>query len=377
MPRAATRPHAGPSRTGLERVPERVEPMLARLSDPPDDPANWAYETKWDGVRALVYWDGTRMRVTSRAHNDITDQFPELDELATLIEGRPTILDGELVALDERGNANFQRIQSRMGLRRADTIAARAGAVPATLVVFDLLYLDDEWTIDRPWLERRRMLEQLALEAPHVHTSPVVVGELDEMLRCTRELGLEGVMAKRTDAPYRPGRRSGEWLKIKHVRRQEFVIGGFTAGAGTREGTIGAVLVGYYDRTPGQAHADGTPQRLVYAGSVGTGFDRASLRKLTDALEPLKRSSSPFDVRSPGSEKPVGKWQAMGARGRSQKPQQITFVEPRFVVEVGYAEFTRDGTLRHPSFKGLRCDTEAVDVVLEQTARYGEDGERR
>jgi bifunctional non-homologous end joining protein LigD len=342
-----------------QAMPKQVDPMLARLADPPEDPKDWAIEVKWDGVRALAYVDNGELRLTTRNHNDITAQFPELHVLPGMLAHRQVILDAEIVVLDRLGRSSFQQLQPRMGVSRADTIAQRALATPAVLMVFDVLWTDQGSVMELPFDERRAVLESLDLPTDRgpVRVSPLQRGALTTILDRTRKRGLEGVIAKRRDAPYRPGSRTGEWLKLKHVRRQEFVIGGWTPGTGSRAGRIGALLVGYYQ--PGE---DGQPE-LVYAGSVGSGFNRAALDRLQTELDPRARQDSPFDVRSPGNSKPVGKWQAI--TGRTDLEQSVNYVEPELVCEVAYAEFTRDGTLRHPSFKGLRFDKRPDQVILE------------
>jgi bifunctional non-homologous end joining protein LigD len=338
------------------KIPSRIQPMLAKLVTDPPKKGEWAYEIKWDGIRAIAYIEGGRLRLESRNGNDITHQYPELAKLGRELGARDAILDGEIVALDENGLSSFQNLQARMGLRSESTIRTRAKQTPVTYMIFDLLFLEGHSTISLPYATRRECLEALQLQGTHWQTPRVHEGSGEEVLRSAREIGLEGVVAKRLDSVYSPDRRTGAWLKIKNHMRQELVIGGFTQGEGTRSGMIGALLVGYYE------HGE-----FVYAGSVGTGFTRAELRKLDAMLEPLILDRSPFDVRSPGDTKPVGKWQAMRNATRVA-PQQVTYVQPKLVCEVEFTEWTRDGTLRHPSYRGLREDKEPTDVVREDPA---------
>ena len=206
------------------------------------------------------------------------------------------------------------------------------------------------------------------------------VGEGAALLAAVVEQGMEGVVGKRLGSTYRENARGGDWIKVKQQQRQEFVVVGWTEGAGRRAGSLGALLLGYHDARPAAATRTKEPQRLVYAGSVGTGFSDRALEELQAMLEPLAIDHSPIDVNGPGSTKPVGKWQAMRARDRERAaeatgaaaraggtpvPAHIHYVEPKLVCEVEYTEFTRDGTLRHPSFKGLRDDKSPQDVVRE------------
>jgi bifunctional non-homologous end joining protein LigD len=348
-----------------------LKPMLAKAGELPAKDDAYAYEIKWDGVRALVYVRDGAVHLESRNQNDITKQYPELAPLGAALVGHEVVLDAEIVAFTEAGVPSFQLLQSRLGLTRESTIRTRAAAVPATLAIFDVLHLDGHDVTSLPYTERRELLATLPLDGPSWRISEYHVGGGAEMLASIVEAGLEGVMAKRLDAPYQLNKRTSAWTKVKQQQRQEFVVGGWTEGAGNRAGSIGALLIGHHDRRPEQAAKLGEPQRLMYAGSVGTGFGRVQLEQLARLLEPLATGESPFDVNSPGDIKPVGKWQAIRAKERSAgRPagSHVHFVEPRLVVEVEYTEFTRDGTLRHPAFQGLRDDKDPADVVREDTA---------
>jgi bifunctional non-homologous end joining protein LigD len=209
---------------------------------------------------------------------------------------------------------------------------------PVTYLIFDLLYLDGRSLLDLPYAERREQLEALELDGPSWQTPSNHRGEGKALLRLTEERGLEGLVAKRLDSRYLPGRRSRAWLKVKHTRSQELVIGGWLPGKGGREGTIGALLVGYHTE-------DDEGQRLRYAGRVGSGFTEAELERLAGQLEPLETRKSPFEGRPP--------------------PKQAVFVEPRLVAEVAFREWTAARTLRAPVYKGLRTDKDPAEVVLE------------
>ena len=326
-----------PPEAGREPMPEVIEPMKATLGELPKDEEAYGYEIKWDGVRAIAYCSGGRVKLESRNLRDITAQYPEIRALGRQLGARDAVLDGELVALDEDDRPSFQRLQRRMHLADDAVIRRRAREVSVTYMLFDLLYLDGESTMPLAFEERRERLEELELAGDRWQTPSYHRGDGGALLAATAERGLEGVVAKRLDSPYLPGRRTTAWLKVKNVRAQEIVIGGWVPGKGRRETTIGALLAGYYE--------DG---ELRYAGKVGTGFTEDDLRRLAALLEPLRRSDSPFTGRQP--------------------PKDSVFAEPRLVAEVEFNEWTATGTMRHPSFKGLRDDKDPRDVAREEPA---------
>jgi bifunctional non-homologous end joining protein LigD len=306
--------------------------MFARLSKLPADDGGWAYEIKWDGVRAIAYVAAGGLRLESRNLNDVTARYPEVAGLAGALGAHEAVLDGEVVAFDEQGRPSFERLQGRMHLTTG--VERRARAVPVAYMAFDLLWVDGEDLMRRPYTERRERLADLGLEGPAWRTPGYSTGNGAELLSASAAQGLEGIVCKRLDSPYEPGRRGGTWLKVKNTRRQELVIGGWLPGEGRRKGHLGALLVGYYD---GDA--------LRFAGKVGTGFDQRELERLERLLAPLERTSSPFEGRQP-------------ERG-------ALFAEPQLVAEIEFTEWTSQGMLRHPSYKGLRDDKRALDVVLE------------
>jgi bifunctional non-homologous end joining protein LigD len=317
-------------------VPTDLRPMFAVSDeDVPTDDANWAYEMKWDGMRALVAVEGGRTTITTRQGNDATSRFPELRPLGEAMGALDAVLDGEIVMLDESGRPSFEQLQPRMHVA-SDAVARRlAQERPVVLMLFDVLWLDGHSTLPLPYTDRRKLLEQLALSGPAWQTPPSTRGGGAAVLQTAIDLGLEGVVAKRLDRPYLPGKRSDAWRKVKPHQGQELVVGGWLAGAGRLEGRLGSLLVGHHD-------ADGA---LRYAGRVGSGIDEAARSRLETLLAPQRRDTSPFAA-TPRLPSPV-------------------WVEPVLVVEVAFHEWTRTGVLRAPRYKGIRTDRDPTEVVRE------------
>lgn len=328
-----------PPAEGFEPMPERIRPMLALTGELPARRTGWAYEFKWDGVRAIAFVEGGRVRALSRNDKPMEDAFPELREVGEILGARSAVIDGELVVFDEEGRPSFGRLQQRLHLSSGPVVARRAREYPASYLVFDVLYLEGRSTLALPYDERRRLLEGLHLEGARVATPPAFTNVAgSDLLRVSRERGLEGLVVKRRDSPYAPGQRNGAWIKVKNFRTQEVVVGGFTEGKGARSGSLGALLVGL----PAEAG------RLVYAGKVGTGFSASDRAELLRRLGTIARSDSPFTQALPRAEAAT-----------------THFVAPVLVAEVQYGEWTADGRLRHPSWRGLRPDKEPGEVVRE------------
>jgi bifunctional non-homologous end joining protein LigD len=317
-----------------EPMPEELAPMLARTGPLPPDDGHWAFEIKWDGVRAIAFVQGGRLVLRARSGRDITPRYPELRPLAAALAGREVVLDGEVVAFDGQ-RPSFQKLQGRMHLTSEHAVRRLARDDPVHYIVFDLLYLDGRSLLDLRYDERRAVLAQLELRGPTWQAPVHHVGDGAALLELTRSQQLEGVIAKRLDGLYTPGRRSSGWVKVKNICSTDVVIGGWLPGEGGRAGHLGALAIGIPD----------DDARLRYAGRVGTGFTQAELTKLGKLLEPLARDDSPF---------------------AGQQPPKLTrFVEPRLVARVDYTERTQAGTLRQPSYKGLRDDIGPADVRLE------------
>jgi bifunctional non-homologous end joining protein LigD len=339
-----------------ERLPKTFEPMLARPVDRLPDGEGWAFELKWDGVRAFAAAEGGVARIVSRRGEDLTPRYPELAAIVDGLSDHDALLDGEVVAFDPDGRPSFGRLQQRMGLTNEAMIRRRVAETPVTYVAFDLLWLDGRSQLDEPYEERRRLLDELGFDGPSWQTPRNHLGDGEALLELVRERRLEGVVAKRLASPYRPGRRSADWMKVKVRRRQEVLIGGYMPGEGGRTGRVGSLLLGYWDATPEEAQSLNRPQRLVYAGGVGTGFTQQMLDELTAALAPLRRDASPFDLGWDPAEK-------YAARVRERGP--LVWVEPELVCEVEFTEWTHEDTLRAAAFKGLRDDKDAREVVRE------------
>ncbi len=310
-----------------------LRPMLATRAALPDPPDGWSFEVKWDGVRVLAAVADGAVRLSSRNGNDVTGRYPELAGLGAALAGRAVVLDGEVVAFDPGGRPDFQLLQRRMHVQSSTAQRRLAQEVPVTYLVFDLLGLDGASTLRAPYERRRELLEGLALDGPAWRTPAVSRGDPGPVLAFARAHGLEGVVAKRLDAPYEPGRRSRSWVKAPFALRQEFVVGGWLPGEGARSGRIGALLLGLVPEV------GSTDQgfRIRFAGRVGTGFRDQDLDLLSELLASLATERSPF-VPSAGL------------------PVAARYVRPVLVVEVRFAGWTEAGIVRHPTYLGLRDD---------------------
>ncbi|MCW3068077.1 MAG: ligD [Solirubrobacterales bacterium] len=330
-----------------EAMPTHIKPMLARSGDVPADEQEWAFEIKWDGVRAIGYSQPGELRLESRNLKDITDSYPELARLNRALSSHGAVLDGEIVAFDDAGRPSFGALQPRMHVGSRAQAKRLAASTPVTYMIFDLLWLDGHSLMGLTYLERRERLMALQLNGERWQTPEHVVGQGSQLLEASRAQGLEGIVAKRLRSIYQPGVRSRDWIKVKTFGRQEFVIGGWVPGKGRRRERIGALLLGVYE-------PDG---QLRYVGRVGTGFSEQELDRLAGLLTPLQRPTSPFTK----GERP---------------PRDAVFVEPRLVAEVEFTEWTRTGSVRHPSYKGLREDKPPEEVVREDLAGVAEADEQ-
>jgi bifunctional non-homologous end joining protein LigD len=312
-------------------APARTDyaPMLATLTEDVPRGAGWAFEVKWDGYRAIAYVRGSETTLVSRNRNDLTSRFASVATAISRATKSPDcVLDGEVCALDESGRSSFSAMQQ-----------GKPGT-PIVYYAFDVLEIDGEPLVELPYVDRRKRLEQLLDKRNRVVRLSETFDDGNALYQAAKQQRLEGIMAKRLDSRYVPGRRSRDWLKIKTHGEQEFVIAGFTKGTGNRASSFGALVLAYY-----------RAGELVYAGNVGTGFGAKEIDRLLEKLRPLKRSTSPFHE--------VPKMPKV-------RKSDVVWVEPKLVCEVEFAEWTHDGRLRAPSYKGLREDKAAEEVRREE-----------
>jgi bifunctional non-homologous end joining protein LigD len=307
------------------------KPMLAKLAPKPFSDKDWMFEIKWDGFRAIAYVND-ELSLKSRNQKELKYNFPELEELTKLT--RNVVLDGEIVVMKE-GKTDFQALLERGKTTSPTEIELQNLRSPAVYVVFDILEKDGTPLINLPLTERKKILRSAVQEGKHVLLSDVVEENGEAYYTAALEKGLEGVMAKKKTSPYEPGVRNGNWLKIKKLRSCDCVIFGYTKGTGARAKTFGALLLGLYDD-------EGNP---VYVGKVGTGFSADTLQTLAEAFRTLEADSAPFTV---------------------DIPDEVTWLKPKLVGEIGYQVVTRDVRLRMPRFLGLRDDKQPSECTLDQ-----------
>ena len=348
-PTSAKKRAASPARSATAKAsPARskrisatsLEPMLASVGSEIPEGDHWTFEPKFDGIRVLAFATDTAVKLVTRNGNDKTPQFPEvaaaLRALVTKVK-RPLVLDGELVALNRGEPARFQELQGRMHVKEESAIAGHSKDSPTGFMLFDLLLDGDEVLVHEPWTERRERLEKVLRkrETAVLRLTESIQGKGEDLLARAHKEGWEGIIAKRTTAPYEGGVRSKHWLKLKIEHRQEFVIGGYTEPRNTRE-HIGALLLGYFDRG-----------RFIYVGHTGGGFTRKGLQEMYARLAKLEQPKSPFE------EVP-------------RTNERAHWVKPKIVVEVKFNEWTADGKLRQPIYLGVRDDKPATEVKRER-----------
>jgi len=319
--------------------PRFIEPMKPRLVEVLPSSGSWSFELKFDGIRALAIKSGARVQLISRNEKELNARFPEIARACEGIAAEGFVIDGEVVALDDQGRSSFQLLQ------RGELDAQDA---PLVFYAFDLLQLNGRSVVSLPLTERKGLLSRLLPQSSDsIRFSGELGGEVTALLEQVRRLGLEGLIGKQRDSVYEPGRRGGAWIKIKCLNEQEFVIGGFTPPAGARK-HFGALLVGYHEG-----------KRFLFAGKVGTGFDTKMLAMLHPKMRREERASCPFsDLPS----KQNGQWVQGITPGQMRK---CTWVNPKFVAQIKFAEWTRDLKLRQPVFLGLREDKNAREVGRE------------
>ncbi len=315
-----------------------IEPMKAKLAASPPQ-GNWVYEIKFDGFRALAFKNNGDVQLFSRNEKNFAGKFPEVAESVAEIPVETAILDGEIVALDKKGISSFQLLQAfELGQERP----------PIYFYAFDLLQLNGKDLCSQPLNERKTLLARLLKKPPgNIRYSASLGQDAEKLLKQAEQLGLEGLIGKRTYSVYEAGRRSGAWIKLKLHREQEFVIGGFTDPEGARK-HFGALLVGFHEG-----------KELKFCGKVGTGFDMALLKNLSERFKRIAREDCPFvNIPEPRS----GRY---GAGVTVAEMKRCHWLEPKLVCQVKFSEWTRDEKLRQPVFLGLREDKDAAEVVRE------------
>jgi bifunctional non-homologous end joining protein LigD len=319
--------------------PRFIEPMKPRLVETAPPTGDWIYELKFDGIRSIAVKIDKKVRLVSRNGNELGERFPEIVDAVKQLTARECVLDGEIVALDEEGRSSFQLLQAR---------ELEGKKSPVYLYVFDLLQLDGKSLISLPLEQRKSLLQQVSAGAGEpIRFSGEIGGDARVLLDEVKRRGLEGIVGKKRDSVYEPGRRSGAWIKLKCVNEQEFVIGGYTPPGGARK-YFGAILVGYFE-----------DKRLLFAGKVGSGFSTKSLALLHKKFQTKLRNSCPFaDLPS----KKNGQWVQGITPGEMRK---CTWVNPVFVCQIKFSEWTRDRKLRQPVFLGVRDDKSVSEVIRE------------
>ncbi len=317
-------------------MPASLEPMMATLADQPFSGPDWIFEPKWDGIRGLAFIENRTVRLMSRRGRNVTFQYPELAHMWTGVEASQAILDGEIVAYDERGLPDFHTLQQRMNLENPHEIEQTQLRVPVAYQAFDLLYVDGRDVRSLPVIQRKALLRRILKQHNFLFYCDHIEEYGEAFYQAAVAQGLEGVVAKLKRSPYVSGRRTRSWLKIKAVQTLDCVIGGWTEGSGARK-SLGALVLGLY-------RADGA---LLYVTHSGSGFDESTLAQTLDLLTPIETDRRPF-VNEP------------------DQPGQYHWVEPRYVCEVKYSNWTPDGHLRHPVFLRLRPDKAPEDCLMDE-----------
>lgn len=317
----------------MDEMPKRVSPMLA-VSGSPFDSDEFAFEIKWDGIRAIAFLDHSHLWIESRNFKPLLPRFPELTGIKDRLEVKQAIVDGEIVVFGPDGKPDFDAVRARNAQKDPIRIADRMRRHPAVFVAFDCLFVDGKSLMSQPLSQRLERLNDILSEGGHLQKSRPVPCQGTAFFEAIKQKSLEGMVAKRLSSPYQPGVRSPHWIKVRNVKQVDCVIGGWIPKEKHR---IKSLLLGLYD----------WKKNLEYIGSVGTGFSADDESALLAVLRPLRRMTSPFNA--------VAQSIAHSAQ----------WVEPKVVCTVEYLTLTREGHLRHPVFRGLRTDQDAGRCLLD------------
>jgi bifunctional non-homologous end joining protein LigD len=315
-----------------ENMPSKIQPMLAKIGNLPKDYENWAYEFKWDGIRAIMYWNGKNIKIESRNLLDITFRYPELTDLGKSF-GENVIVDGEIIAIDNAGKPNFSKLQQRM-LISENKLTKSLLSIKIYYYLFDILFFNNKNIMNQQYETRRRTLEALKINHSFCRVPPNFKGKGNVIMSVARKHELEGVVCKKLNSVYLPGKRSDDWIKVKIIKSAEFIICGFKYGK-TSKDRIGSLQLGAYN----------AGNKLIYVGAVGTGFDVVAHKLLLGKLEAEKTEVNPFEERF---------------------DKNVNFVKPRYVAQVEYRRWPEKKILQQASYKGLRLDKSPNEINLEE-----------
>jgi bifunctional non-homologous end joining protein LigD len=311
-------------------MPLHIEPMLAKLGTLPTDWENWGYEFKWDGIRAIMYWDGSKIKIESRNLIDITFRYPELSNLGKLLD-KNAIVDGEIIAPDSKGRPSFSILQQRM-LISENKFTKSLMNIKIYYYIFDILFFNNKNLMRQTYENRRNLLESLNIDHPFSKVPPSFRGKGQVILSVAKQHGLEGVVCKKINSIYNINKRSGDWLKVKIIKSDEFIICGFKYVKNNKN-RIGSLQLGIYDKN----------KKLKFVGGVGTGFGAIDHKMLLSKLQDEIINKNPFTEKI---------------------EKDVIFVKLKYVAEVEYRRWPENGILQQASYKGLRLDKSPDEIVL-------------
>ncbi|OHB50214.1 MAG: hypothetical protein A2Y10_07585 [Planctomycetes bacterium GWF2_41_51] len=313
-------------------MPSKIQPMLAKTGTLPKDWENWGYEFKWDGIRAIMYWNGKDIRIESRNLLNITFRYPELADMGKWL-GSNAIVDGEIIAIDKTGKPSFSKLQQRM-LISENKITKSLLNTKIYYYLFDILYFNGTNAMAQIYEKRRNILEELKIDHPFCRIPPCYKGKGNIILSVAKKHGLEGIVCKKLNSTYITGKRSDEWVKVKIVKSAEFIICGFKYGRNSKD-RIGSIQLGIYNNQ----------KKLVFVGGVGTGFNVIENKMLLKKLEIEKTEKNPFDEKI---------------------DKDVNFVNPKYVAEIEYRRWPQKDILQQASYKGLRFDKSPDEITLKE-----------